>query len=106
MAHVPFHGADNGTVSISVSASSQAIQVRPTGATGTFSCRVCNTGTATVWIASGGSGITTSAPSGSTVGGIPVPANAIEIMTLSGTHAAAIAVGATGSIYFTPGEGI
>lgn len=65
--------------------------------------RICNDGTATVWLAFGDSTVTAAAASG-----IPVTAGAIEVVTIPGaaTHVAAIAAGATGTIYFTVGAGL
>lgn len=99
-----FEAMSASTVSISVSASSQVVQVQ--NFNGCNQIRVFNNGTATVWIDFGGSGVTTSSTTG-----IPVPAGAVEVFsaaaTSSGTvYAAAIAAGSTGSVYFTPGFGI
>ena len=103
---VPFRPSYAATVSINVSSSSQAVQIQPTGTTGTWQVRIVNDGTATVWLRFGDAGVAATIPNGSTAGGFPLPAGAIEVLTVVGTHVAAIAAGSTGSIYFTPGQGI
>lgn len=99
-----FEAVDNATVSISVSTSSQSIQI-PNYA-GVNQLRIYNAASATVFVRFGGSGVAASATgdipiaSGYT-GGFSVPS------TGSGTlYVAAIAPSGTGSIFFTPGEGI
>lgn len=98
----PFVPTPNATVNISVSATSQSVLLgSPT------QVRVMNDGTATVWIAFGASSVTTTATTG-----FPVPAGAIEVLTVpyplgsAPIYAAAIAAAASGKVYFTPGAGI
>lgn len=95
-----FAPVQNGTKSISVSGSSQAVSL----GVGVAQVRVMNNGTATAWIAFGPTGVTTT-----TTAGMPVGPGVTEVLTLKldgDVSAAAIAAGATGSIYFTPGVGI
>lgn len=90
------------TESIAVSAASQSINLERGD-----QVRVMNNGSATVWIRFGASGVTVT-----TANGIPVPAGAIEVFSVTpglasaDLHVAVIAAAATGSIYFTPGDGI
>ena len=97
----PFIPIAGATVNINVSAASQrvAIAARAGG-----SVRVHNDGTATVWFDFGGPGI-----NAATASSISFPAGAIEVYTCPDVGAvinvAVIAAGATGKIYFTPGEG-
>lgn len=67
--------------------------------------RIINDGSATVWIKSGDVTVTADVTND-----IPVRAGASEIMTFKaptgGLYIAAIAAGATGKIYFTPGAGM
>lgn len=65
--------------------------------------RVMNNGSATAWIVFGSSTIEAD---GST--SMPIAPGAIEVLTPppAATHVAAIAAGATGLIYFTPGVGL
>lgn len=96
----PFCPAE--TVNIDVSSTSQRIQV----ADGLTAVRVMNDGTATAWIAFGGSTVTATASSG-----VPVGPGVTEILTApnyggGALYVAAIAAGSTGKIYFTRGGGI
>lgn len=100
----PFNpGKAGATVAIDVSASSQAALIFSTK--GYRQVRVCNDGSATVWIEFGASDVAAAVDTG-----IPVPAGAIEVLTVpgvdSGTYAAAIAAGSTGKVSFRPGSGI
>jgi len=72
---------------------------------GPISVRVYNDGSATAWIAFGDSSVTAS-----TTADMPVGAGKDIELTVQNTgngplFAAAIAAGATGEIYFTPGRG-
>lgn len=98
----PRHAA---TVNISVSASSQRIVIPGCHPT---EVRVVNNGSATVWIEFGDSTVTAALATG-----VPIGPGVIEVLTGSmlsagsgDLYVAAIAAGATGSIYFTAGEGI
>lgn len=95
----PFAPATAETKSISVSASSQRVQFGT--ATNMKQVRVMNNGTATVWIALGDVTVTAAVATG-----IPIGPGVTEVISTNQTYAAAIAAGATGSIYFTPGVGI
>jgi hypothetical protein len=88
------------TVNIDVSGSSQSVKF---GADPVDQVRVMNNGTATAWIAFGSGSATAALASG-----IPVGAGATEVFTTpaNADFVAAIAAGATGKIYFTPGAGI
>lgn len=103
---IPFRPSSAATVSIAVAATTANVQIMPTGTTGNYSCRIHNDGTATVWLRFGDNTVTSTIPSGATAGGMSVPAGGCEVVTVRGTHVAAIAAGATGNIYFTPGEGL
>ena len=94
-----FNPVTAGTVSITVGASTANVALGVT--TALKQIRVMNNGSATVWIEFGGSSITAA---GNT--GIPVAPGATEVFTTNGTYAAAIAAGATGIVYFTPGTGL
>lgn len=96
----PFSALAN-TANINVSSSSQNVLVTANG--GISEVRVMNDGTATVWIAFG----TTSAVVATLAASIPVPAGAIEVLSVADgpIYAAAIAAGSTGKIYFTAGGG-
>lgn len=89
------------TSKITVSASSQRLKLVEQSSP--QQVRVCNLGTATVWLAFGDGTVT------ATTAGIPVPGNEFtEVMTIppEATHVAAIAAGSTGDIAFTLGVGI
>lgn len=95
----PIAISPGGTKSIVVSSSSQSVSLAISG--GPRQVRVMNDGTATVWIAFGVSGVTASASADA-----PIAAGATEVFTIPDLgvtiYAAAIAAGATGTIYFTP----
>lgn len=97
----PFTPAAAATVNIVVGAASANVAV-PIGSK--RQVRIMNNGTATVWINFGLAGVTAALATG-----IPVGPGVIEVLSvpdLGGpTFVAAIAAGATGTIYFTPGEG-
>jgi hypothetical protein len=98
----PFSFAEGSTVSINVGAASASVQVVP--ARGTRQIRVMNNGSATAWIrfanATGSTAsMTTDVPMGPGT-------SAIFTAKIRGPiWASAIAAGATGLIYFTPGDG-
>lgn len=89
------------TAQINVSGTSQPILV---GTPETI--RIMNDGSATVWIAFGDSNVVATTATGMPVG--PGVTEVIEFDVGIGqpVYAAAIAAGATGKIYFTPGVGI
>lgn len=99
-----FMPAFGQTVNIAVSGASQsvAISVNPNE---DGQVRVHNDGTATVWINFGRSGVTAS-----TTTSYPLGAGACEVVSVPAlggpTFVAAIAAGATGTVYFTPGYGL
>lgn len=100
---IPF-SPGGATVNIDVSSSNQAVKI--SNQRGEVQVRWMNNGTATVWLAFGGSAVTASASTG-----IPVPAGAVEVQTIvtpyqDDLYVAAIAAASTGKIYFTPGSGI
>lgn len=96
----PFRPQPGKTVNIDVAATSASVQV--SSDTGVVQIRVMNNGSATAWIKFG-----TSAPTAVATSDIPIGSGACEVFSVSGpTYAAAIAVGATGKVYFTPGEGV
>ena len=99
-----FTSASAITVNIDVSASTQRVQVSADG--NPKAVRIMNNGTATVWLAWGGSTVTASLTTG-----VPVGPNVHEVLTMdnqggTGLYVAAIAAGSTGKVYFTPGDGI
>ena len=100
----PFLPASGKTVNIDVGAASARVALAGAGIRSQI--RVYNGGTASVWIEFGdvtvAAGVATS---------IPIPAGAIEILTLpelgmAAPYVAAIAAAATGKVYFTPGLGV
>lgn len=99
-----FEPRDDAQAEIDVSGTSQKVQIAPDH--GEVNIRVHNDGTATVWVRFGIEASLTA----STTTGISIPAGSVEVLRvrkLSGpAFAAAIAAGATGKVYFTPGEGI
>lgn len=101
---IPFSPAPGKTVNINVAASTANVLVTPEP--GPRSIRIMNDGTATVWIEFGKS----SGAAASLTTSFPVAAGATEVMTAAigdgPIYAAAIAAGATGKVYFTPGSGI
>lgn len=103
MAVDAFSAKPAGTVNIDVSGSNQRIQV--TSTPGTRQIRVMNDGSATAWVEFGGSTVTAA-----TTTSFPVGSGATEVFTVKKSdaviYAAAIAAGATGKIYFTPGTGL
>lgn len=99
----PFIPMPAATVNISVSAASQSVSLAVSG--GPQQVRIMNNGTATVWVNFGLSGVTAALATG-----MPVGVGVTEVITIpdygATAYAAAIAAGSTGSIYFTPGEGV
>ena len=95
----PFEPAGS-TVSITVSASSQRVDIGNPD-----SIRIFNSGTATVWIAFGDATV-----EATTAAGMPVGPGVTEVVRKprfgTALYVAAIAAGATGIFYFTPGNGI
>lgn len=100
----PFNPDAAGTVNINVSAASQRVQLYPEA--GPIDVLIVNDGTATVWVSHGDVTITASLSTG-----YPVRAGETKLLRLdnaslnSALYVAAIAAGATGKIYFTPGRG-
>lgn len=99
----PFVSNPNNTVNINVGAASQAVQLYPEA--GTINVRIMNNGTATVWISFGDPNVTATLATG-----IPIGPGVTEVLTFQDNgnaplYVAAIAAGATGKIYFTPGRG-
>lgn len=86
------------TVSITVGATTANILVDGDG--GSSTVRVMNNGSATVWIELGGSSVAAVAASS-----IPIGPGRDAVFAFTGSHAAAIAAGTTGLVYFTPGAG-
>lgn len=90
------------TVNINVGATTASVLVAANGATRPV--RIYNDGTATAWINWGGSSVTATLAAG-----LPVPPGGCEVLTMqtdgaTSLYVAAIAAGATGKIYFTPGS--
>jgi len=99
----PFITTPSGTVNINVSGSSQSVSLAVVG--GPQQVRIMNNGTATAWVNFGSSAVTAALATG-----MPVGPGVTEVITIPDfgvtPYAAAIAAGATGNIYFTPGYGI
>lgn len=97
----PFDPFPTSTVSISASGASQRVAFDSRGTR--TQVRVYNAGSATVFIEFGDSTVTAA-----TTSGMPIPAGAVEVLSISGDAApyvAVISTGVTGTIYFTPGDG-
>jgi hypothetical protein len=99
-----FSPAQNKTVSIDVSATSQRVLVGNCNAP--ITVRIMNNGTATVWINWGDVTVTAT-----TTNSLPVGPGVHEVLTLSPDqggllYIAAIAAGVSGRIFFTEGYGI
>jgi hypothetical protein len=99
-----FSPAQNKTVSIDVSATSQRVLVGNCNAP--ITVRIMNNGTATVWINWGDVTVTAT-----TANSLPVGPGVHEVLTLSPDqggllYIAAIAAGVSGRIFFTEGYGI
>lgn len=104
----PFAPVDNSTANKAVGASTGNVAIKNPAAIGgqVANLRVFNNGTATAWIAFGGSGVVAVIAED-----IPIGPGMAEVFTMPGnatdiTHVAVIAAGATGSIYITTGYGI
>jgi hypothetical protein len=98
---VPFAPA-GPTVNIDVSGSNQRVQINSAGGS---QVRVCNLGTATAWINYG----TDNTVAATIAAGMPIPGNGFTEIHTKATGpiwVAAIAVGSTGKIHFTPGSGL
>lgn len=97
-----FEPMSAATVSVTVAATTGNVLVE--NFSGCNQIRVMNDGTATVWVEFGGSGI-----AATVAASIPVGAGKDAIFSVpsaaSTVYAAAIAAGATGKVYFTPGAG-
>ena len=92
------------TVNIAVAAATANVALGTAASGGTTAVRVMNNGTATVWIQFGTSAVTAALATG-----MPVGPGQTHVFTCpsfgSAPYAAAIAAGATGTVYFTPGTG-
>ncbi len=101
MQTIPFRPMPASTVNIDVAATTAPVSL---GVAGRTNIRLMNDGTATVWVAFGVSGVTASLTTS-----MPVGPGVTEVITIEDygatAYAAAIAAGATGKIYFTPGVG-
>lgn len=99
----PFSPRPAGTVNIDVGATTANVLVAKPGIR---QIRMMNNGTATVWVNFGNSSSVTASLTTS----FPVGPGVTEVLTAKISDGpifiAAIAAGATGKIYFTPGEGI
>lgn len=98
-----FRGNGDASSKITVSSSSQRVAINGNP----DSIRICNLGTATVWIKFGDSTVTADATND-----MPIPGNGFTEVQRYGNadgsvlYVAAIAAGSTGDIWFTPGSGI
>lgn len=101
----PFTPVDDATLAIvaTTASASAAIKRQPTGA---HQLRLYNAGSATVFWAAGGAGVTAETTD------VPLPGGAIEVVTLSNataaaaTHIAAITASGTATLYLTTGQGL
>lgn len=98
----PFQPQPAKTVNIDVSGTTQRVAIA--GAPG--SVRVMNNGTATVWITHGDVTVEAALATGMPVGPGVTEVLSFPNLTATTFYIAAIAAGATGKIYFTPGSGI
>lgn len=89
-----------GTVNIASGASSAAVQFQTAPALSRH-CRVTNTGTVTVFVEFGQSGVTAS-----TSTSMPVLANEVEIFSVGNAQYVAAISASSATVYFTPGEGM
>jgi hypothetical protein len=99
-----FIATPHTTTNISVGAGSARVLVTNQAAGSVVQVRVVNNGTATAWFAFGDVTIAASVAADT-----PLPPGAVGVFTAlvpdgGSLYAAAIAAGATGSIYFTPGS--
>jgi len=91
------------TLAVGAASSSVALAGPPSGS---FQVRIHNAGSATAFVRFGGADVEASAG-----GDLPVPAGAVEVLTLDNpardpvTHAAAITVTGSATLYVTPGRG-
>ena len=104
MADKPFAPLPAGTVNIDVSSSSGRVAITGTAE----NIRIFNDGTATAWVTFGNASVTAAVATGMPVGpGVcEVVGLALSNVNRDTLNVAAIAAGATGKIYFTPGAGI
>lgn len=100
----PFQPTTAATKNIAVAASTANVQIANSPGN-IIQVRVANNGTATAWVAFGDSTVTASLTAD-----IPIGAGVVEVLTVQcpagPLYAAAIAAGATGNVYFTPGVGM
>lgn len=100
-----FSPTDDATASISVTTTTAASALKKAG-DGAFQVRIFNAGPSTAFIAFGDSAVEAA------VTDYPVPAGAIEVVTMQNpdkaqiTHAAAITAASTATVYLTTGDGI
>jgi len=98
----PFQPNPAKTVNIDVGASSARVAI----AGAPTSVRVMNDGTATAWITHGDITVEAALATGMPIGPGVVEVLSFPNLTATTFYIAAIAAGATGKIYFTPGSGI
>lgn len=98
----PFQPNPAKTVLIDVAASSARVAI----AGAPTSVRVMNDGTATAWINFGDVTVTAAVATSMPVGPGVTEVLSFPNLTAATFYVAAIAAGATGKIYFTPGSGI
>jgi hypothetical protein len=105
MSQEAFAPVDAADVEIDISASSQRVLVREGQQAQMVAVRVMNNGTATVWIRAGDVAVVSTVartpigPGRDCILRFPIPAT-------GRLYIAAIAAGATGKVFFTPGDGI
>lgn len=104
MSVYPFHPITNSTVSISATTSTARVALTFPTAPGRFVLRIHNAGPNTAFINRGDAAVDAA------VTNMPIPAGAIEVITILNTdknrvtHVAAITATGTAVVYFTPGE--
>lgn len=100
-----FIPADNATVTLACTTGSGARQYRTAGDSA-LSVRIYNAGPDTVYIRLTAATSTATAPSGATVGGMPIPVGDIEVFPCgSSTFVSGICPTSTATLFITPGEG-
>lgn len=102
----PFHPIDNATLTVSVTSSSspQAMKKIPSGK---FTARLHNALSEAVFYRFGDNQVV-----GSTTAGVPLPAGAVEVVTVENsdrnpiTHVDIVSASGSGSVYVTTGFGL
>lgn len=99
--------ANTGMLSVGTSSTSVALPIPAALSAWSNQVLVVNAGANPVFVAFGGSSVTAAIPvAGTPANGVPVPAGASQVFTVSGAvKIAAIAATGTNSVYFVAGVG-